>query len=80
MAIIAPADLPAVLKVNPEPMKKYVLSKLGHPVVEVEITEDQWNSILTVAGDFIAGYFPREQKIALFYTEPLKSTYPMPWK
>tara|TARA_R110000751_G_scaffold60240_2_gene125895 strand:- start:804 stop:1565 length:762 start_codon:yes stop_codon:yes gene_type:complete len=78
MAIIAPADLPAVLKVNPDPMKKYVLSKLGHPVVEVEIMEDQWNAILSVAGDFIAGYFPREQKMAVFYTEPLKSTYPMP--
>lgn len=78
MAILAPADLPAVLKVRSEPMKKYVLSKLGHSVVEVEILEDQWEVIFKVAGDFIAGYFPREQKLATFWTSPLKSTYPFP--
>ncbi len=78
MAILAPADLPAVMKMRSEPMKKYVLSKMGYPQVEVEITEDVWETIWRVAGDFIAGYFPREQKLAMFYTEPLRSTYPFP--
>lgn len=78
MAIIAPADLPSIMKVRSEPMKKYVLSKLGHPVTEVEMTEDQWETIFRVAGDFIAGYFPREQKLGLFWTSPLQSTYPLP--
>jgi hypothetical protein len=31
-----------------------------------------------VTGDFIAGYFPREQRLAVFYTQPLVPTYPMP--
>jgi hypothetical protein len=78
MAIMAPADLPSVLKVRSEPMKKYVLSKLGYPNVDVEIHEDQWETIFRVAGDFIAGYFPREQKLAMFYTTPLQSSYPLP--
>lgn len=78
MAIISPADLPSVLKLRSEPMKKYVLSKLGHPQVEVEIEESQWETIWRVAGDFIAGYFPREQKLGLFWTSPLQPTYPLP--
>lgn len=78
MAIIGPADLPSILKVRSEPMKKYVLSKLGHPHVMVELSEDQWETIYRVAGDFIAGYFPKEQRLAVFYTNPLQSTYPMP--
>jgi hypothetical protein len=78
MAIMAPADLPSILKVRSEPMKKYVLSKLGFPVTEVEITEDQWETIWRVSGDFIAQYFPREQKLGLFWTTPLQSTYPLP--
>lgn len=78
MAILAPADLPSVLKLRSEPMKKFVLSKLGHPITEVEITEDQWEVIWKVAGDFIAGYFPHEQKLAVFWTTPLQSTYPLP--
>lgn len=78
MAIISPADLPSIMKVRSEPMKKYVLSKLGHPNVDVEITEDQWETIWRVAGDFIAQYFPREQKLAVFWTQPLQSTYPLP--
>lgn len=78
MAILAPADLPSVIKVRSEPMKKYVLSKLGYPVTDVEITEDQWEVIFRVAGDFISQYFPREQKLALFWTTPLQSTYPLP--
>lgn len=78
MAIISPADLPIVLKVQSDSIKKYVLTKLGHPQTEVEISEDQFETILKTAGDFIAGYFPREQRMAVFYTQPLKCTYPMP--
>lgn len=78
MAIIAPADLPSILKVRSEPMKKYVLSKLGYPQVEVEIEESQWETIWRVAGDFIAQYFPREQRLGLFWTSPLVPTYPLP--
>lgn len=78
MAILAPADLPAVLKVRSEPMKKFVLSKMGYPQTDVEITDDVWETIWKVSGDFIAGYFPREQKLSVFYTQPLQSTYPLP--
>ena len=78
MAILAPADLPSVIKVRSEPMKKYVLAKLGYPVTNVEISEDQWEVIFRVVGDFIAQYFPREQKLAPFWTTPLQSTYPLP--
>jgi hypothetical protein len=78
MAIMAPADLPSVLKVRSEPMKKFVLSKMGYPHVEVEISEDQWETIWKVSGDFISGYFPREQKLSVFWTSPLRSTYPLP--
>lgn len=78
MAIQAPADLPSILKVRSEPMKKFVLSQLGHPVVEAEITEDQWEVLWRVSGDFISSYFPREQKLSLFWTSPLQSTYPLP--
>ena len=78
MAIISPADLPVVLKVRSDPLKKYVLSKLGFPHVDVEVSEDQFEVVLRNTGDFISGYFPREQKFAIFYTTPLQSTYPMP--
>lgn len=78
MAIMGPADLPSIMKVRSEPMKKYVLSKLGGSVVDVEIKEDQWETVWKVAGDFIASYFPREQKLGVFWTQPLKSTYPLP--
>ncbi len=78
MAIIGPNDLPVVLKVSSNPMKSYVLAQLGHPAVAVEISEDQFEIVLRVTGDFISGYFPREQKIKLFYTQPLVATYPMP--
>jgi hypothetical protein len=78
MAIMGPADLPSIMKVRSEPMKKYILSKLGYPQVNVEIAEDQWETIWRVAGDFIASYFPREQKLAMFYTSPLQPTYPLP--
>jgi hypothetical protein len=78
MAIIAPNDLPSIIKINSGPMKKYVLSKLGYPNVTVEISEDQFEIIWKVVGDFISGYFPREQKLAVFYTQPLQATYPLP--
>ena len=78
MAIIVPNDLPVVLKLNADPMKAYCLAQLGSPAVAVEITEDQFEIALRVTCDFICGYFPREQKLALFYTQPLVSTYPMP--
>ncbi len=78
MAIIGPADLPSVLKVPAEQAKKYIYSKLGYPQVEVEISEDQFNTIWRISADFIASWFPHEQKLALFWTQPLKSTYPLP--
>lgn len=78
MAIIGPADLPVVLKLHSNPMKSYVLAQLGHPAVAVEISEDQFEIALRTTCDFISGYFPREQKLAVFYTEPLKPTYSMP--
>lgn len=78
MSITGPQDSPVVLKVQSDPMKKYVLSQLGYPSVDVEITEDQLETAIRVTGDFIAGYFPREQRLAVFNTSPLRSTYPMP--
>lgn len=78
MAIIGPAELPAVLKIDSTPMKKYVLAMLGNPVVEVELLEDQFETVLKTTGDFIAHYFPKEQKLAYFYTQPLLNEYPMP--
>lgn len=78
MAIMSPAELPSILKLRSEPMKKYVLSMFGGSVVDVEIKEDQWETVWKVTGDFIAQYFPREQKLGVFWTQPLKSTYPLP--
>lgn len=78
MAIISPADLPVVLRISSDPLKAYCLAKLGYPNIDVEISEQQFEIVLRNTGDFIAGYFPREQKFAVFYTTPLVSTYPMP--
>ncbi len=78
MAILSPADLPVVLKLRSDPIKKYVISHLGGDGVSVEVTEDQLETALRTTGDFIAGYFPREQRLAHFYTQPLISTYPLP--
>ena len=78
MAIIGPKDLPSVLKLNPDPIKAYVLAKLGHPGVDVEVTEAQLEIALRTTCDFIAGYFPKEQRLKVFYTQPLQPTYPMP--
>ncbi len=78
MAIIGPADLPSILKVRSEPMKKYIRSMLGGSNVDVEIQEDQFETVWKIAGDFIAQYFPREQKLGVFWTSPLQNTYPLP--
>lgn len=78
MAIISPSEMPQVLKLRSESIKSYVLSQLGHGTVEVELSEPQLEQAIRVAGDFIAGYFPREQRLAVFNTQPLRNTYPMP--
>lgn len=78
MAIIGPADKPTILKVDSDPMKKYVHAQLGYGNVSIELTEDQLETCLRVTGDWISGYFPREQRLATFYTTPLRSTYPLP--
>jgi ABC-type lipoprotein release transport system permease subunit len=58
MAIVGPSDLPVVLKADSTPIKNYVLGQLGHPHVNVEMSESQFESALRISGDFIAGYFP----------------------
>ena len=78
MAVIGPAELPVVLQVDSNPMKSYVLSMLGNPVVEVEVMENQFETVLRNTGDFIAHYFPKQQRLAYFYTIPLQSTYDLP--
>lgn len=81
MAIIGPKDMPVVVKLpgkENNQMKKWLLAKLGNPIIGVELTEDQIEVAQKSALDFIAGYFPREQKLAGFYTSPMKNTYPMP--
>jgi len=78
MAILGPSELPYVLKVDSEPIKKYVLSKLGLSSVEVEVSEDQWETVLKTTGNFIAHYLSKEQRFAVFYSTPLVSTYPLP--
>lgn len=81
MAIITNAELPIVLKLGDKQnnqLKKDALTRLGHPVVLVEVTEDMLESAIRTTGDFIAGYFPFEERYAFFMTEPLRSTYPLP--
>jgi hypothetical protein len=78
MAIISPAQLPLVLKLRSEPIKFEILSTLGHPTVLVELTETQLEQAIRTTGDFIAQYFPNEQKYAYFYTTPLKADYDLP--
>ncbi len=78
MAIIGPADLPAVLKIDSTQIKSSVLASLGNPVVEVEILEQQFEIILRNAGDFIAHYLPKEERYGYFYTVPLQSEYDLP--
>lgn len=78
MAIIGPSELPVVLKVDSSPLKHRALSELGHPNVLVEIQEQQWESMLRSIGDFIAHFFPTEDKYAFFMTNPLQNTYDLP--
>ena len=81
MPIIGPPDLPAILKMNTpltNEIKKYVLTQLGYPTVDVELTEDQFETILRTSGDFITHYFPKEGKLAMFRTVPLVGTYDLP--
>lgn len=81
MAIIGPPDLPVVVKLpgrENNQMKRWVCAKLGFPVTLPELTEDQFEIAEKSALDFIAGYFPREQKLAVFYTKPMQNTSPMP--
>jgi hypothetical protein len=78
MAIIGPEQLPVVLKLPSDPIKFEVLSQLGHPVVMVELTEPQLEQAIRVTGDFIAQYFPLEEKYSYFYTQPLVTEYDLP--
>lgn len=78
MAILGPEHGPVVLRVPSDPVKFEVLSTLGHPTVNIELTEPQLEQIIRVTGDFIAQYFPMEEKFAYFNTTPLMTTYPMP--
>jgi len=78
MAILGPQDLPSIIQVRSEPMKHYCLSKLGYPGVDVEVTEAQFEACIKVFVNFIASYFPHEQRMAAFYTQPLVSLYPLP--
>lgn len=78
MAILSPSEMPVVLKARSEELKKYILTKLGYPHIAVEISEDQLEVLIRVVGDFIAGYFPLEERLAVFTTTPLRATYPMP--
>ena len=78
MAIIGPSQLPVILKVDSNPLKLRALSELGHPNVLVEIQEPQWEQLLRSMGDFIAHYFPMEDRYAIFYTNPLQTTYDLP--
>jgi len=78
MAIIGPADLPVVLRVDTNPLKFHVMSQLGHPVVNVELVEPQIEQVLRSTGDFVSTYFPLEEKFAFFNTTPLVSEYPVP--
>jgi hypothetical protein len=78
MAILGPDKLPVVLKNPSDPMKMEVMSTLGHPTVLVELTDPQLEQAIRVTGDFIATYFPFEEKYAYFYTQPLVSEYNLP--
>jgi hypothetical protein len=78
MAIMGPADLPIVLKVDSNPLKQHVMNQLGHPVVQVELVEQQMEQVLRSTGDFVAHYFPLEERLAYFMTQPLQAEYPIP--
>lgn len=79
MAITGPEDLPYVFKIkDTDPIKKYVITQLGGSSVRIELHEDQFETNIRVAADWISQYFPREQRLAVFNTQPLQATYPLP--
>lgn len=78
MAIIGPSQGPVVLKLDSNPIKAEVMAHFGHPVARVELDETHFEMLLRTAGDFIAGYFPFEERYAVFYTRPLVNEYPLP--
>lgn len=78
MAILGPSEGPAVLKLDSNPIKAEVMSHFGHPTIRVELEDTHFEMILRTAGDFMAGYFPFEEKRAYFYTKPLVDEYPLP--
>ncbi|MEM3000632.1 MAG: hypothetical protein QXU32_00585 [Nitrososphaerales archaeon] len=78
MAIIGPSQLPIVLKIDSNPLKFHAISQLGHPVVLVELMEPQMEQVLRSTGDWIAQYFPLEERFAFFMTQPLQAEYPIP--
>lgn len=78
MAIIGPSQLPVILKTDSNPLKRHILTHLGHPVVMAEIVETQLEEIFRTTGNFIANYHPLAEKYAFFMTQPLQSEYPIP--
>ncbi len=82
MAIISSGDISTRFtklgrKANDQ-LKFHILSMLGHPVVNVEITEGQMEGIIRSTHDFVATYFPLEERYAFFNTTPLESQYTIP--
>jgi len=67
-----------VLKLDLNPTKLEVLAHFGHPTIKVELEEVHFETIFRSTGNFIAGYFPFEEKIAVFYTKPLVTEYDIP--
>lgn len=78
MAIIGPKQLPLVLKVDSNPLKRDISHRLGHPHVLVELNDAHYETSLRRIGDFVAEYFPLEEKYAFFMTQPLQAEYPLP--
>lgn len=78
MAIIGPSDLPAVLRVDSNPLKLRTMQHLGYPNVMIELDESQYETALRFVGDFIATYFPKEERYAYWYTKPLQAEYDLP--
>lgn len=78
MAILGPSDLPVVYKGDSNPLKFHALSKLGHPNVQVEISESQLEQNLRSTMDWLVRYFPLESKFAYFYCQPLEASYDIP--
>lgn len=67
-----------VLQLDTDSTKEEVLAHFGHPYVTVELDESHFETIFRTAGDFIAGYFPFEEKVSVFWTKPLVNEYSLP--